>query len=317
MSGFNFRPWLGLVVWLGMLLPGLVQADDVKEKYVIEYPNGWKHQSSASSLPYPNVWVRKSPAQNGAYSSTAILDENGGDPLLEFIFINGDQSTNLPEQYVVQFQEFFSGRGWDVVGEKAANGISFPNIPEVAQTPFSNGSRLGNWEQQKDLETSNLDISCYIGDQGLFLNKKNGDVIWHRFLVQINEKPTLHSVTNGNCYIPEIYGEGPNTFVDVNIHTLFWSVTYAPKFILKDDTFLMVGQISGPTLDREPFVIRFDQDLHSPFLKTLNNVYVIDIEELKPLLALAKQFIEKTNTNALEYFDTLLITYLKTRGHRP
>lgn len=320
MSKLKYFSVMSLAVLAGMLFPGLAFAGDAP---AIEWPKGWAPQSTAKYPPYPDVWGRMSPAPKGAYMNTNIYNAGGADPMVTYYWsdpeFDGDGK--------LRAQEFFSGRMWQpflLNGEEEVRPRGHINNPEITTTPFSDGSYLHDdlplniERKQGDLIYMRYEsfVRCLIPGHSLVLKDKNNQDVWRRFIVSIREKPQQETYSRRYCgAIPE-GSEILGFSVSVNLRAQFGSYGYNSLFMLKDDTFLAVPEEGFSNPSSKPFVIRFDQNMRSPFLKDRTDLYVIDMVELEPLLEDAFRQMAQTHANSFEYFDNLLVEYLKDRGHR-
>lgn len=289
------------------------------------WPKEWAPQSTAKYPPYPDVWGRVSPAPAGSFMFTDLYDAGGDDPLVTYFW--SDPKPNSVGFY--RAQEFFSGRTWEPFirdGEEQVEPFGRMTLPEIATTPFSDGSYLHddvpyNFPKKKGVEPYlwwryEPFVRCLVKGFGLVLRDKNNQDIWRRFTVHIREKPKKYTEYRKACSaIPE--GEGEMDFsVTMNLRAQFGTYWNDSFFMLKDDTFLAAPKAGYDSPYTAPFAIRFDQNMRSPFLKDRTDLYVIDMVELDPLLDDAYRHMMETHTNPFEYFDRLLIAYLQKRGHR-
>lgn len=299
------------------------QAQEVKPKWdkqlAIDFLEAQAPLNTAKYPPYPDVWWRETPAKKyGDHMSPSIWDVGTNDPVV-FWYWN---TKKYPERLLNSAGlEFFSGRKWMgniVDGIEIVDWRHFGHLAKIYNTPFSDGSKLDYWRVADGGTPNDPLLACLNVGDGLMRKDKNGNILWRRFLIQIKEQPTYATLYRRACYaVIEGEGESLHYSITVGMRANFWPFSYGNMYMLKDDTFLDTPEDNfGNRLGDAPFVIRFDSDLRSPFIKSHDDFYVVDVEELEPLLAKAKAYEDKYFKNAFVYFDGLLIDYLKARGHR-
>lgn len=217
--------------------------------------------------------------------------------------------------------------------DQTSEASTSPNMKYIWKTTFLDGSYILNdrnfFQKKKPFHfqnNGNIRIeeleefsNCLLGERGFLLKDKNKKVLWRRFLIRINEKPTYKEFYRISCSAVYEGGDVLGYSVRVGLYAKFFRLGFVKLRALKDDTFWAVlnkrSWKSGPAF--ENLSIRFDKHLDSPFLKQRKDVYVIDMVELEALILKAYRYMEKNKTNPFEYFDNLLTKYLINRGHRP
>ncbi|MCR4378646.1 MAG: hypothetical protein NUV50_11215 [Rhodospirillales bacterium] len=290
------------------------------------WPKDWVPQSTIQYPPYPDVWWRENPGAADESRSSILYDAGGDDPFAIHVWWPKDRKDGKPQMLA---QEFFSGRTWEPYihdGKRQIYPYGHRSLPYIARTPFADGSALGLLSGF-DLGTLyDALLRCFAPD-ALFLKDKDGYLVWRRYLVQILKTPIKLEFARRHCgAISEGEGVDPNFFVTIDSHFNFLQFGFTSStsndteslegssevLMLKDGTYL--ANPYGFEKTDNAYVIRFDKNLRSLFLEQRDDLFVVDVEELKPLLALAKQYEDEHNSNSLGYFDGLLTDYLHQRG---
>lgn len=294
------------------------QAQEVKPKWdkqlAIDFLEAQAPLSTAKYPPYPDVWWRETPVIHKGKNITAITGLETNDPIFRSFWSLDDDLTMGKSQY----QEFFSGRTWQASTPEGGDIIDsqhFGHPPIITETAFSDGSTLEFLKIERYSNITPFDdlMDCHFGP-GLMRKDKNGTVLWRRVMVQINKTPIKNKYYRRYCHaVVEGGGESPHYSITSHTRANFWQFDDMYMVMLKDDTFLAVPSGAHEGTYPDPYVIRFDRDLRSPFFADNDEFYILDIEELFPLLEKAKRYTKKHHRNAFEYFDGLLIDYLTTR----
>lgn len=305
----------------GLLLPGLGQAiERNKKKDVIIFPHGWDYPSTTSSPPYPDVWGRKNPAPKINYMYSSVVDENGGDPLINFWWLIDDPNSFHNGQFATQYMTFFAGDEWTVKAKGVGKAPIPNNIPVQPINTFSDGSVLRtDVPYSKDWLVDST-IQCLLAGRGLTRIDPNGKIIWRRFMVQLFKRPKKALILGDFC--SDIPYPRDRLYTYMNDPINFWDFDHKSLYVLLDDTFLAAPELRIPfdgnvmPPDQQPYIVRFDQDFRSPFIKD-DDIYIFDMIEIESLVEQAlQQFKDKKTKRPNVILSELIFNYLTKRGHR-
>jgi hypothetical protein len=256
--------------------------------------------------PYGDVWGREIP---GTVRYLAVSDK---DLLVAHSVTPPGQSDDKADHWV---EGFFSGE------RRAVTGAEFQALyGSAAHSPHALGTFSGRGRivlgdgsviaVEEMLDHRDDRWTCDVPAPAIVKRDAKGHLIWRKVVVRLLEEP-LPAKADENC------GDAGQPFTE---KVQFWSLTYNELYGLEDGTFIAwfngvtdngdsvdAGQAQGAN---RRFVIRFDSELGSPFLKTLPDVVVVDAKAIEPVISEAAKHHHATPAAGRSYFHDRVYTAL-------